>query len=111
MCKHKSCLEGHRLSRIRSKIASVLSAPEENITRVWRDEGYQLGTGIIRTYPDFIRYICDQLGLEKEDSRTDAAVDIAFEMTRRKVMVPREDAIEVLSYLKANGYKTGTIVI
>ena len=96
-------------TEVRSKIASVLAAPEEDITRVWRDEGYQLGTGIIRTYPDFIRYICEQLGLETEDSRIDTAVDIAFEMTRRKVMVPRDGAIEVLSYLKANGYKTGII--
>jgi len=96
-------------TEVRSKIASVLAAPEEDITRVWREEGYQLGTGIIRTYPDFIRYICEQLGLETEDSRIDTAVDIAFEMTRQKVMVPRDGAIEVLSYLKANGYKTGII--
>ncbi len=96
-------------TEVRSKIASVLAAPEEDITRVWRDEGYQLGTGIIRTYPDFVRYICEQLGLETEDSRIDTAVDIAFEMTRQKVMVPRDGAIEVLSYLKANGYKTGII--
>jgi len=96
-------------TEVRSKIASVLAAPEEDITRVWRDEGYQLGIGIIRTYPDFIRYICEQLGLETEDSRIDTAVDIAFEMTRQKVMVPRDGAIEVLSYLKANGYKTGII--
>jgi len=44
-----------------------------------------------------------------EAGRINTAVDIAFEMTRRKVMVPRDGALNVLTYLKANGYKTGLI--
>ena len=96
-------------AEVRREIASVLSAPDGEVMRIWRDEGYQLMTGIIRTYPDFIRYICTQLGLEVEDGWIDTAVDIAFEMTRRKIMMPRDGAIEVLTYLKANGYKIGLI--
>lgn len=96
-------------AEVRRRIAAVLSAPEDEITRIWREEGHQLGTGIIRTYPDFIRYICKQLRIEVEASRIDTAADIAFEMTRRKVMVPRDGALDVLTYLKANGYKTGLI--
>jgi len=96
-------------AEVRRKIAAVLSAPEDEITMIWREEGHQLGTGVIRTYPGFIRYICKQLGIEMEAGRINNAVDIAFEMTRRKVMVPRDGALDVLTYLKANGYKTGLI--
>ncbi len=96
-------------AEVRRKIAAVLSVPEDGITRIWREEGHQLGTGIIRTYPDFIRFICKQLRIEVEASRINAAVDIAFEMTRHKVMVPRDGALDLLTYLKANDYRIGLI--
>ena len=31
---------------VRSKIASILYAPDDDITRVWMDEGYQFGAGM-----------------------------------------------------------------
>jgi putative hydrolase of the HAD superfamily len=96
-------------AEVRKKIADVLSASEEDVTRVWNEDGHKLGTGIIRTYPDFIRHICDQLGLDVQNSQINEAVDIAFEMTREKVMTPRDGAIELLSHLKTNGYKTAII--
>lgn len=91
------------------KMASILTAPIEDFVELWFDQSSGLGTGEFQSYQDYIRHVCKQLSLDLQDSKVQAAASIPFEMTKRMVMVPQEGAIELLSFLKSNGYKTGLI--
>jgi putative hydrolase of the HAD superfamily len=66
-------------------------------------------TGALKDYQDCIRHICQQLGSQWRNDSVELAAGLRFEMNKREVMSPRDGAIEVLSALKANGYKTGLI--
>ena len=76
---------------------------------MWFAQSSRLIIGIYQSYQDYIRYVCEQLGVEVGDDKVDYAAGIPFEMMKKMVMVPREGAIEVLSYLKSNGCKIGLI--
>jgi putative hydrolase of the HAD superfamily len=91
------------------EIAAVLSAPADDFVRIWFEQAAGLGTGIFPSYQDFIRYVCRQLPLNVPDNLVNHATNISLSVTKRHLTVPREGAIEVLSYLKSNGYKTGLI--
>ena len=91
------------------RMASVLSAPVDDFVRLWFEQSEGLGTGIFPSYQSYIRHICRQLRLSVQDDLIDLAAGIPFSVTKKHLMIPREGAIEVLLYLKSNGYKTGLI--
>lgn len=91
------------------EMASILSAPEENFVRLWFEQSEGLGTGLFPSYQSYIRHICTQLEIDTQADRIDFAASIPFNETKQVVMAPREGAIELLTYLKSNGYKTGLI--
>jgi putative hydrolase of the HAD superfamily len=66
-------------------------------------------TGTFNNYQACITHICRQLGQERTDDKIELATGIRLEMTAQEVTTPRDGAIEVLSHLKSNGYKTGLI--
>jgi putative hydrolase of the HAD superfamily len=90
------------------QMASVLSVPSDDFVRWWSDTSHERNTGIIPSPEPIIRHICQKLGVPVEDARVRLAARIRFDYTRRS-LVPRPDAITVLSHLKAAGYKTGLI--
>ena len=91
------------------KIASVLDTPADDFVRLWFDQAGGLGTGAFPSYEALIKHICSQLSLNIEDSIVTYAASIPFENTRRMIMFPRQDAIDVLTRLKSTGYKTALI--
>jgi putative hydrolase of the HAD superfamily len=91
------------------QVAAVLKVPPENYISHWRAAYNERMTG---AHPDFracIKNICQQLGVQPTDDQIQAAASIRADMTWMEVMSYREGALEVLSYLKDNGYKTGLI--
>jgi putative hydrolase of the HAD superfamily len=91
------------------EIAAVISAPVDDFVRIWFEQSAGLGTGIFPSYQDFIKHICRQLPLNVPDNLVNRATNISLSVTKRHITVPRDGAIEVLSYLKTNGYKVGLI--
>jgi putative hydrolase of the HAD superfamily len=91
------------------KMAAVCTAPVEKFVELWFAQSSGLGTGIYPGYGDYIRYICEQMGLKVPENLINLAAEIPVTVTQEYVAKPREGAIEVLSYLKSRGYKTGLI--
>ena len=91
------------------RMASVLSVSPDDFARLWTDTYDARMNGVFHGYQATIEYICQQIGGTLADSQIELAAQIRFDVTKREITSPRADAIEVLSYLKSKGYKTGLI--
>jgi putative hydrolase of the HAD superfamily len=91
------------------QIAAICSAPVEKFVELWFAHSAGLGTGLYRNYGDYIRYICNLLNLDVPENLISLAAAIPVSVTRQQITTPREGAIELLSFLKANSYKIGLI--
>jgi putative hydrolase of the HAD superfamily len=91
-----------------AEMAAVLSVPSGDFLQSWSDIYYERNTGVLQSPEPCIRYICQKLDLPVTDAQVKLASKIRLDYTRRS-MVPRADAVEVLSHLKSEGYKTGLI--
>ena len=89
-------------------MAAAISAPPDDFRRWWFDTYDDRGSGKFQSYEENIGYICDKLGIRADDDQIKQAVEILREFGPR-YFKPRPDAIELLTYLKSNGYKTGLI--
>ena len=78
----------------------------EDFVRLWSEHSEGLGTGLYPDYQSYIRHINSQLGVDAPAEHIDSAASFPYEVTRQIVMAAREGAIELLTYLKENGYKT-----
>ena len=99
-------LSEHRA--VLTRMAHVLSAPPDDFAQLWFDTFNERVTGILQSPEANIEYICKKLGVHVEDTQIRIAAQIRFDLTLR-LMKPRADAIETLSHLKSQGYKTGLI--
>ncbi len=91
------------------KCANTLSIPEEGFVDKWFEHSDDLITGLYPDYQSYVKFICTQLNVEIKDDEANIASDILFDVTGKKAFIPREGAIELLTYLKSNGYKIGLI--
>jgi putative hydrolase of the HAD superfamily len=91
------------------RMASELSVHPDDFVSLWHDTFNERMKGILQNYQACVEHICQQLGAQRQDDKVELAAGIRFEMNMREVTAPREGAIEVLSYLKSNGCKTGLI--
>ena len=96
-------------NNILRQMASVLSAPADDFVNLWHATFDERMNGTFKSYQACIGHICQQLGVDIQDNQIESAARIRFDMTKQEVTAPREGAIEVLSYLKSNDYKTGLI--
>ena len=90
------------------EMASILSVEPGTFVKLWFDKSDERMNGIIKNYREDIKYICQKAGTPIENEKIRLATQIRFDMVRNQ-MVPRGDAVEVLSCLRAKGYKTGLI--
>jgi putative hydrolase of the HAD superfamily len=90
------------------RMASALSVPPDDFIRLWFDTQNERGLGIFQSHEDNIKYICNKLGRHAGDAQIEHAVQTYFKYTADSVKL-RPHAIEVLTHLKADGYKTGLI--
>ncbi len=91
------------------KIAEICAAPAEKFVEQWFANSARLGTGVYKTWQDYIRHVCRLMELDVTGNYIEDAAAIALAVTRNQICTPREGAIELLSYLKSNGYKIGLI--
>ncbi len=91
-----------------AQMASVLSAPSDDFVQLWFDTFNERSTGVFPSPESNIEYNCRKLGIHPEDTKIKCAAEIRHDFTLRS-MTPRADAIETLSHLKSEGYKTALI--
>ena len=96
-------------NNILRQMASELSVPPDDFVALWHAAFDERMKGIFRSYQACIGHICQQLAVHVQDNQIELAASIRSDMTKLMVTAPREGAVEVLSYLKSNGYKTGLI--
>lgn len=94
---------------VMAEIASVLSVPADDFGRLWLDTSYERVTGTFQSNEANIEYVCRRLGVPPVNTQTRLATEIIADSTTRLMKNLRADAIEVLSQLKSEGYKTGLI--
>jgi len=95
--------------RMLTQMASVLSISPDAFVQLWFETADERMKGIVKNYRDNIEYICRQVGVPVEDAKIELATQIRFDLVRSQLLVPRADAMEVLSSLKSEGYKVGLI--
>jgi len=91
-----------------TRIASALSVTSDDFIRLWSDTSSQRARGVFQNPEANIEYICRTLGMNVEDRRIKLVAEMRFSYTKR-LMIPRAGAIELLSHLRSEGYKTGLI--
>lgn len=90
------------------EMASIASAPPDDFMQLWFDTYNERGMGIFQNYEANIEYICQKLGVKTDSSHITLAIKTEYEC-RVRFMKLRPHATELLSYLKAESYKTGLI--
>ncbi|MBL7165311.1 MAG: HAD-IA family hydrolase [Dehalococcoidales bacterium] len=90
------------------EMASALGVPRDGFIRLWFDTDERRTLGIISSPDGSIEHVCRELRLSPEEPQRKQAARLRSDYTRRAI-VPRPDAVEVLSHLKSAGYRTGLI--
>jgi putative hydrolase of the HAD superfamily len=90
------------------RMATSLSVPPDDFSRIWFDTARERGTGTLHTIETSIRNICEQMGIRASDAKIRQATQTRLDFVVRS-MKPRPDAIETLSYLRSQGFKIGLI--
>jgi putative hydrolase of the HAD superfamily len=90
------------------QMASIVSVPSDDFVRLWFGTFSERSLGVFQSLESNIEYICQQLGVQPENTKVTLASQINLDYTARSIK-PRKDATEVLSYLKSHGYKIGLI--
>ena len=91
------------------QMASVLLAPSEVFVTSWHGMFTERMTGTFVSYQDCIRQICTDLKVLADEEQVELAANTRFDMTRNELIALHEGGINVLSHLRARGYKTGLI--
>jgi len=90
------------------QMASVLTVSFDDFRRLWSETTYERNTGIIPTIETNIEHICRKLGVSVDYMKIRLATEVRFDFVA-DTMKPRQDAIDVLSYLQSQGLKVGLI--
>jgi putative hydrolase of the HAD superfamily len=91
------------------EIAEILSVPRDEFVRLYFQHAERPGKGEFTSYQDYFRYIANLLEITPTDRKIENAAENLFKSTRKMVDDIRPDAVELLSWLKENEYKTGLI--
>lgn len=94
--------------RVLAEMASVLSAPPDDFAELWLGLFEERMSGVLNSPVGVIEHVCRELGVRPYDTQIEHAARIRFDMSRRTMKL-RPDAVNVLSKLKSEGYKTGLI--
>ena len=90
------------------EMISILKTPHDDFVRLWRSTADQRVTGVFRTLEENLEYICRELNVPATSAQINLAKRVKFDYVAL-ALTPRADAIEVLSRLKSDGYKTGLV--
>jgi len=90
------------------QMALVLSVPPDDLRQAWFNTSRERNTGVSQDCQGDIELVCRRLEVQPEERQIALAVQIRLDYIRR-VMTPQLGAIEVLSCLREEGYRTGLI--
>jgi len=90
------------------EMALALGVPADEFIRLWFGTFDQRMLGIFMSTEECVEYICRQIGIAPGDEGIRKAARIRNEVLARE-MTPRPDAVQILSYLKSEGYKLGLL--
>jgi putative hydrolase of the HAD superfamily len=90
------------------EMAAFLKAPYDKFHNIWMQTASQRSTGAFRTLEENLQFICSELKVPVTSHQIKNAKLVRFDYVVR-ALVPRKDAIMVLSQLKSTGYRTGLI--
>ena len=93
---------------ILKQVASVLTVPFNDFRQLWSETSQERNLGTFSTIEANIEYVCKKLGVNTGDAQIRLATKIRNDFIAETIR-PRQDAIEVLSYLRSQGLKTGLI--
>lgn len=96
------------LERVLREMAAVLDAPPEHFVHLWLDTFAQRAVGMFRTKTANLAHICHVLDVQADDAVLSGAAGL-FLSYERCHLIPRDNAIETLSWVKKAGLKTGLI--
>ena len=89
-------------------MASVLLASSDDFIRLWNETFSDRCTGILKSPEGNIEYVCRELGVSIDSDQTSEAALIRYAQTR-STLIPAPGAIETLTRLRMEGYKTGLV--
>jgi putative hydrolase of the HAD superfamily len=92
-----------------STMASILGMPPADFAAHWRIHIVDRMSGKTKNYQACIKNICRQLGIQPGNVKIDKAASVRFIMNQQEVMTSKPGALEVLTYLKNNNYKTALL--
>jgi len=95
-------------SAVLKKTSSILKIPHDDYMRLWNNTAERRATGVFRTIEENLEHICRELNIPATKSQIDSATQVRIDFMTL-ALIPRSGAIEVLSYIKSNGYKTALI--
>jgi putative hydrolase of the HAD superfamily len=88
--------------------ARMVGAPAEEFLRLWRETFDDRMTGKLPSIAANIEYVCRELGVRPTAEALAAAAKLHSEIALR-YFVPRKEALETITKLKATGHKIGLI--
>ena len=91
-----------------AQMASVLSLPPDDFRQKWFATSRERNAGAHQNCEADVKHVCRELGVIPERTQVRLAVQSRLDYIRH-VMTPQPGAIEVLSCLKNEGYKTGLL--
>jgi putative hydrolase of the HAD superfamily len=95
-------------NKLLTDMALALELPIEDFSNHWRNSTYERGIGIFKTTEESIRYICNILKVSVSEENIRKCERIRIENTR-KVLTPKNGAVDILKRLRGLGYKIGLI--
>jgi putative hydrolase of the HAD superfamily len=94
--------------QVLANIATILGAPPESFTKLWRGCVDLRWRGIYKTEKEGMRSVCKELGVPVTKAQLERAVDVRMDYSL-KTIVPRSDTLSTINQLKDRGYKVGLI--
>ena len=95
--------------KVAGEIAEIISAPRDEFIQLYFEHSERPGKGEFTSYQDYFRYIANLLEITPADRKIENAAENLLKSTRKMVGDIRPDAVELLSWLKSQNYKTGLV--
>lgn len=90
-------------------MADMLQIPRSDFVPLWGEGTYsQRSNGTFPSIEENLAAICRSLQISPDAQRIQQAADVRYEFTRR-ALKPKPEALELLTRLKQEGYRTGLV--
>jgi putative hydrolase of the HAD superfamily len=90
------------------EMAGVLDVDADAFTQLWFDSFSERHSGCFPDLEADIDYVSQKLGIRPDEEQVRKAAQINLDYVATHI-VPREGAVELLGWLKENGYKIGLV--